>query len=232
MPFYDWDDFAHLPITLDIQSFIRLNGFGGTYYIRSCQGRLCVAIDQRPAAWMEHYHQSNYLYYDPIAYASYSKNTAFFWDDILKKTQLTQKQARIMDEARPFGCASGYNIPFHQGGFDFSVFSIFGDDRPSVKARLREKSAEIKKLATRLHEAVSAVIETDRPIDSPDITERERECLLWTAKGKTNKEIGIILSISEHTVKAHLATAARKLDSHTKTQTVVEAIKRGLFVPW
>jgi hypothetical protein len=87
MPFYDWDDFAHLPITFDIQSFIRLNGFGGTYYIRSCQGRLCVAIDQRPAAWMEHYHQSNYLYYDPIAYASYSENTAFFWDDILQKTQ-------------------------------------------------------------------------------------------------------------------------------------------------
>ncbi|WP_308424559.1 response regulator transcription factor [Iodidimonas muriae] len=64
------------------------------------------------------------------------------------------------------------------------------------------------------------------------MTERERECLLWAARGKTNEEIGIILSISDSTVKAHLSGVAKKLNTHTKTQTVVEAIKRGMLVPW
>ncbi len=44
-----------------------------------------------------------------------------------------------------------------------------------------------------------------------ELTERERTCLLWAARGKTGREMAVILKITERTVKKHLGTAMRKL---------------------
>ena len=43
------------------------------------------------------------------------------------------------------------------------------------------------------------------------VTERESEVLLWLAKGKTNKDIGEILSMSPRTVNIHLEQIFKKL---------------------
>ncbi len=63
------------------------------------------------------------------------------------------------------------------------------------------------------------------------LTERERECLLWAAWGKTAWETATILAISESAVKKHLGSAAIKLDARTGTQAVVTAVLRGLIHP-
>ena len=44
-----------------------------------------------------------------------------------------------------------------------------------------------------------------------ELTARELECMRWVAAGKTDAEIGNILSVSEATIKFHINGARRKL---------------------
>ncbi|HMB76094.1 MAG TPA: helix-turn-helix transcriptional regulator, partial [Kiloniellaceae bacterium] len=67
--------------------------------------------------------------------------------------------------------------------------------------------------------------------ESPHLTMRESEVLLWTARGKTAWETGEILDIAEETVRFHLKNATRKFAVSSKHQAVVQAIIHGLIVP-
>jgi DNA-binding response OmpR family regulator/DNA-binding CsgD family transcriptional regulator len=49
------------------------------------------------------------------------------------------------------------------------------------------------------------------------LTDREVDVLLWIAKGKTNREIGQILSMSPRTVNKHLEQVYRKLQVDNRT---------------
>jgi DNA-binding NarL/FixJ family response regulator len=53
------------------------------------------------------------------------------------------------------------------------------------------------------------------------ISPREMEILQLVAKGRSNKEIGAELSISEGTVKNHLYRIMRKLDVGNRTEIAV-----------
>ena len=47
-------------------------------------------------------------------------------------------------------------------------------------------------------------------------------------RGRSNKEIGQELSITEGTVKAHVNNVLGKLGVNDRTQAVTEALRRGL----
>ena len=64
-----------------------------------------------------------------------------------------------------------------------------------------------------------------------ELSEREREVLGYMANGRSNKEIGNILCISENTVKAHVKSILTKLDAIGRTEAIAIAIKRGLIKP-
>lgn len=49
------------------------------------------------------------------------------------------------------------------------------------------------------------------------LTQREAEVLFWVAKGKTNRDIGLILSMSPRTVNKHLEHVYIKLGVETRT---------------
>lgn len=57
------------------------------------------------------------------------------------------------------------------------------------------------------------------------VTEREAEVLLWIANGKTNREIGTILSMSPRTVNKHLEQIFRKLSVENRTSAAAMALK-------
>ncbi|HKV25034.1 MAG TPA: response regulator transcription factor [Candidatus Acidoferrum sp.] len=62
------------------------------------------------------------------------------------------------------------------------------------------------------------------------LTPREREVLQMLASGLLNKEIAAKLSISEHTVKFHVASILGKLGASTRTEAVSLGIRRGLVL--
>ena len=56
----------------------------------------------------------------------------------------------------------------------------------------------------------------------PVLSERERQIMVWVAMGKTNPEIGMILDISEFTVKNHMKSIFSKLDVTNRAQAVAK----------
>jgi len=61
------------------------------------------------------------------------------------------------------------------------------------------------------------------------LSPRERECLLWAARGKTYTEIAIILGISFGTVKTNLDVCRFKLNCATLPQATATAVVRGIL---
>jgi two-component system NarL family response regulator len=62
----------------------------------------------------------------------------------------------------------------------------------------------------------------------PELTARELEVLQRMARGASNKEIGVALSVSEGTVKTHVKAILVKLGAVSRTEAVTIAAKRGL----
>jgi DNA-binding NarL/FixJ family response regulator len=65
-------------------------------------------------------------------------------------------------------------------------------------------------------------------VGDPSLTDRERQVLEAMAAGKSNKQIGEALGISEATVKTHVTAILGKLGVEDRTQAVLQAIRRGL----
>ena len=63
----------------------------------------------------------------------------------------------------------------------------------------------------------------------PELTSRELEVLKLIGSGKSNKEIGGALSISEATVKTHINSILGKLGVTDRTQAVTAALQRGII---
>jgi two-component system NarL family response regulator len=65
-------------------------------------------------------------------------------------------------------------------------------------------------------------------LSSESLTGRELNVLELLARGKSNKEIGANLYISETTVKSHLRSIFRKLNVLSRTEAITVASRRGL----
>jgi DNA-binding NarL/FixJ family response regulator len=65
------------------------------------------------------------------------------------------------------------------------------------------------------------------PLPEP-LTAREQEILGWLAKGLTNKEIALRLSLTEGTVKNYVTTILQKLGVQDRTQAALRAREMGL----
>ena len=63
------------------------------------------------------------------------------------------------------------------------------------------------------------------------LTEREREVLVLVAGGRSNREIGQALVITERTARTHVSNVLRKLGLSSRTQAALVAVREGLVRP-
>ena len=63
----------------------------------------------------------------------------------------------------------------------------------------------------------------------PRLTARELEVLREVAAGRTNREVGALLHISENTVKNHVRNILEKLQLHSRVQAVVYAVREQIL---
>lgn len=68
---------------------------------------------------------------------------------------------------------------------------------------------------------------TTKDIEGGGLTRREGEVLTWVSRGKTNREISIILGISPRTVQKHLEHIFQKLGVETRTAAVARGLSIG-----
>lgn len=97
-----------------------------------------------------------------------------------------------------------------------------------VEALFAEHAGRLHNIALRLVAAHNEACGRPRNATVPQtLTRREVQCLRWAAAGKTDGEIGIILSLSVSTVRFHLRNAAAKLGATGRAQSIQMAAGLG-----
>lgn len=69
--------------------------------------------------------------------------------------------------------------------------------------------------------------ESVEPVQSIELSERETEILKLAAQGLSNQEVADRLFLSRRTIQSHLANIFRKMDVGSRTEAVLQALKRG-----
>jgi DNA-binding NarL/FixJ family response regulator len=67
--------------------------------------------------------------------------------------------------------------------------------------------------------------------DTVCITPRQREVVQLIAEGKSNREIGLILNITEKTAETHRANVMRRLNLHSVSEIVRYAVRNEVIQP-
>ena len=66
-----------------------------------------------------------------------------------------------------------------------------------------------------------------KQIRSAQLSDRELGVLRLAAKGMSNRDIGRDLNLSERTIQAHLSTIFTKMEVGSRTEAVVQALRKG-----
>ncbi len=193
--------------------------------------RPVVALNY-PEDWVTHYFARRYQEIDPVFLLTPSKGAPFLWNDIVKQEPLSSRQRQLFDECREAGLHDGVSVPIHGPRGESYVVCLAsnqpgdgGDGGDGRLAKLQILSTQFQLAYTR---AAGGQVAAGKGLH---LTERERECLTWTARGKSAWAISEIIGVSEHTVNFHLKSVMRKLDTGNRVAAVVTAVRQGLILP-
>ncbi len=184
-----------------------------------------------PQQWLAHYSQNDYQRVDPLITHCKSRVVPIAWNE---KLFAKPAAAKIYAAARDFGLSDGITFPIHGPGVEVAMLTLIFPEREEMSERdWANLLGKGQLFAAYLHEASQRLLnEQKKPfLENKPLTEREKQCLLWAAAGKTSWEISQILHITERTVVFHMANAAEKMGAVNRRQAVAKAIMLGLINP-
>ena len=177
-----------------------------------------------PREWEKRYTTAGHVNSDPAVRMLFETTRPYTWTEARARFHSKESEL-VMEECREIaGTAEGLVIPIHEvdGSVLTALFSgpemeFAPDTIPALHLlgyyyvlRGRELLAERAKVEAPNH-----------------LTPRQIECLKWVAEGKTDDEIGAILSLSERTVHNHIEAAKRGLGVTKRSQAAMLAYRRG-----
>lgn len=182
--------------------------------------------------WSEHYLAQDYVNIDPVMSTAANTVAPFTWADLYGRQPGKSRQRQMLDEAGDFGLRNGMTIPVHGPARAFATFNIAASLGPAETAEIWNRHKyDLHIIALNSHEQIIKAAYAEAKRAPARLSPRERECLLWTSRGKTAWEISVILGLSQDTVLHYLRSANEKLGVCNKTHAVVKAIITGLIVP-
>lgn len=157
---------------------------------------------------------------DPIMEACEKTLTGFFWSDVGSLVVLTDKHKERAEAVAKTGLADGFVVPTHLPGEHPGSchFATAGG-----RLLRREDSAALQTVATYGFEAARRLVQRDAPA-RPALTDRQRECIILSAKGKSDNVIAQLLGLSPKTVNAYMESAKRRYGVATRNQLIVRAL--------
>jgi LuxR family transcriptional regulator, quorum-sensing system regulator CciR len=186
-----------------------------------------VALTNYPEVWIEAYVARRIVANDPILLASERTNVGFIWEEADRYIDITSEHKLITEDTRKAGLANGYTVPANvpgeaNGSCNFAL---------RTGRALRQENLPMAQLvgSFAFQAARSLVSKAQKTLAPPlkALTDRQLECLILVAKGKSDWEIGKILGISQNTVKRHLEGARLSYDVTKSIQVLMRAIHQG-----
>jgi LuxR family transcriptional regulator, quorum-sensing system regulator SdiA len=128
------------------------------------------------------------------------------------------------------GLRNGLTILF-KGRRRFSFVTVHADPQPDDQWRnLLARTTPILKLHTSYFDhVIAARFDSSADASMPVLSQRELECLTWSARGKTVEEIAKIIGISPETVRVYFKRANQKLGALNRSHAVARAASLGMI---
>jgi DNA-binding CsgD family transcriptional regulator len=179
--------------------------------------------------WKQHYMEHNLHHVDPTIHRSALSIAPVDWSRFERDTKFHQ----VFRSAHDFGVASqGITVPIRGPYGDRGLLSVTANMPDADWRRLsRQVVGDLQRAAVHLHDAVMRSGQLLPPLARPILSSREREVLQWIAAGKSQQDVGDILSISTRTVEVHVRSAREKMGALTTVQAVGRAIGLGMIYP-
>lgn len=179
--------------------------------------------------WQAHYAKNGYHRIDPTLIEARRSIAPVDWQRLTPDDNFHT----VFKDAADFGISTlGLTIPVRGPLGDVGSLSVTTNLAVPEWEKLRtEIIANLQSFAVHIHDSVMREDKLMAVLSDHQLSSREIEILQWIAAGKTQTDIGGILSISHRTVEVHLRSARTKLNALTTAQAVGRAISRGLIYP-
>jgi DNA-binding CsgD family transcriptional regulator len=175
-----------------------------------------------PREWSDRYFERKYYQIDPVVRRAPTFSGPLVWDQLVDRCHLQSGEQLVLSEGREAGLKHGVSVPLFGPLGRVSVVSFasgFDDVDPL------HRMSHLNMLAWQFHIAFAEIGQSpEQSTTKIELSARERDCLRWTAEGKSSWDIGMILKISDNTVNFHIKNAMRKLGTTSRTVAVLKAI--------
>jgi DNA-binding CsgD family transcriptional regulator len=185
-----------------------------------------LLVHDYPASWADVYIGFNLAATDPVRRAAERSVLGFGWQNILDLVPMTDIERTTFETGRRHGLADGFTVPRHLPGDVIGSCSFvtgLGKSLPQAMLIVAEMLGAMAIASARRLSGWAG-----RP-GHPKLTDRQRDCVLWAARGKTDWEISRILGISHETVIQHLKDARERYDTHKRASLILYALYDGLI---
>lgn len=187
-----------------------------------------VALGTYPDAWIETYIEDNIVANDPVLLASHRTNMGFKWSQIPSLIPVTDAHREIRRRTVKAGIDDGFTVPAHvpgeaNGSCNFAMAT--GGALPEDNLKIAQLIGGFAFQAARA--MVFNACPEAKTMRRRPLTQRQLECVLFAARGKSDWEIGQILGISPGTVKRHLEAARAHYDVGSRMQVVMRVLFEG-----
>ncbi|MCE8527531.1 LuxR family transcriptional regulator [Ruegeria pomeroyi] len=179
--------------------------------------------------WKLHYQEQGFHMIDPTLHMSQRSIAPVDWSRLERSSDFR----RVFRDAHDFGIGDqGLTIPVRGPYGDVGLLSVTRECSTDEWHKLvRHTLGDLQSLAVHIHDTVMSSDMLGRVLYHPSLSTREAEILQWVAAGKSQQDIGDILSISHRTVEVHLRSSREKLCALTTAQAVGRAVGLGLIYP-
>jgi LuxR family quorum-sensing system transcriptional regulator CciR len=199
--------------------------FALTHHADVRRSSTAVRIHNYPGGWEEWFDDQGLGPIDPVHRASHMTSVAFSWSNLEKLIPLTPGDRLILERARRQGIGEGFTVPAHvpgetHGSVSFAVETgvRLNPDRLPLTQLVGSFAFEAARCIRRLREPAAPL---------PRLTDRQRECVVWATRGKSDREIAEILGVSHETVIMHLKQARDRYGVAKRTLLAVHALFDG-----
>ncbi|WP_234818825.1 helix-turn-helix transcriptional regulator [Sinorhizobium fredii] len=179
-----------------------------------------------PDDWQERCLEMGYERIAPVIKESRVGAGAVRWSEVYSDASTTEYERRVFDEATAFGLRSGITVPLRGPKGSYAIMSFAQHCERDFQNRT---ITYLQLAATHFHVRVAKLTNSSITEKTPVLSLKEKECILWVARGKSSWDIGSIMNISENTVNFHIKNVMRKLDTSSRTVAAIKAISLGFI---
>ena len=188
--------------------------------------REAIRIHNYPDEWAQYHDEQHLGRSDPVHRACQLTAVGFTWSELPRMMRLTPRDLSVLSAAATQGIGDGFTVPAHVPGElngSCSFATAPGVRLPADKLAMAQLvgafAFEAARRLTRVRHGFESI--------SPHVSNRERECLVWIARGKSDSEIATILGISPETVHQYVKHVRATYDVVSRSQLVARALFAG-----